>query len=91
MTEIYYYCIWNILLKVTLELCKLRIRAVPYDNIYRMDEIKSPSRHIMFYCLFRGVAKYIVYGNTFFIIWVTDLYTPPTTEREAETERPARS
>ncbi len=32
--------------------------------IYRMDEI-SLSFHIMFY---RGVAKYIVSGNTFFII-----------------------
>ncbi len=40
-------------------------RAVRYDDIYRMDEIKSLSFHIMFYRLFRGVAKYIVYGNTF--------------------------
>ncbi len=40
-------------------------RAVRYDDIYRMDEINSLSFHIMFYCLFRGVAKYIVYGNTF--------------------------
>ncbi len=37
-------------------------RAVWYDDIYRMDEIKSLSFHIMFY---RGVAKYIVSGNTF--------------------------
>ncbi len=37
-------------------------RAVRYDDIYRMDEIKSLSFHIMFY---RGVAKYIVYGKTF--------------------------
>ncbi len=36
------------------------IRAVRYDDIYRMDEIKSLSFHIMFY---RGVAKYIVYGR----------------------------
>ncbi len=35
------------------------------SDIYRMDEIKSLSFHIMFYRLFRGVAKYIVYGNTF--------------------------
>ncbi len=40
-------------------------RAVRYDDIYRMDKIKSLSFHIMFYRLFRGVAKYIVYGNTF--------------------------
>ncbi len=40
------------------------IRAVRYDDIYRMDEIKSLSFH-MFYRLYRGVAKYIVYGNTF--------------------------
>ncbi len=38
-------------------------RAVRYDDIYRMDEIKSLSFHIMFYRLFRGVAKYIVYGT----------------------------
>ncbi len=43
----------------------LAIRAVRYDDIYRMDEIKSLSFNIMFYRLFRGVAKYIVYGNTF--------------------------
>ncbi len=40
-------------------------RAVQYDYIYQMDEIKSLSFHIMFYRLFRGVAKYIVYSNTF--------------------------
>ncbi len=28
-----------------------------------LDEIKSLSFHIMFYRLFRGVAKYIVYGT----------------------------
>ncbi len=39
-------------------------RAVRYDDIYRMDEIKSLSFHITFYRLFRGVGKYIVYGNT---------------------------
>ncbi len=38
-------------------------RAGRYDNMYRIDEIKSLSFHIMFYRLFRGVAKYIVYGN----------------------------
>ncbi len=46
-------------------------RAGRYDDIYRMDEIKSLSFHIMLYRLFRGVAKYIVYGNTFSIIWMT--------------------
>ncbi len=40
-------------------------RAVRYDDIYRMDEIKRLSFHIMFYRLFRGVAKYIVSGNIF--------------------------
>ncbi len=40
-------------------------RAVRYDDIYQMDEIKSLSFHIMFYRLYRDVAKYIVYGNTF--------------------------
>ncbi len=38
-----------------------------------MDEIKSLSFHIMFYRLFRGVAKYIVYGT--FIIWMTAIFT----------------
>ncbi len=38
-------------------------RAVRYEDIYRMDEIKSLSFHIMFYRLFRDVAKYIVYGT----------------------------
>ncbi len=40
-------------------------RAVRYDDIYWMDEIKSLSFHIMFYRLYRGVAKYIVSGKTF--------------------------
>ncbi len=33
--------------------------------IYRMDEIKSLSFHIMFYRLYHGAVKYIVSGNTF--------------------------
>ncbi len=57
-----------------------------YDDIYRMDEIKSLSFHIMFYRLFRGVAKYIVSGNTFHHLSDCDLYTPPTTGHERETE-----
>ncbi len=40
-------------------------RAVRYDDIYRIDEIKNLSFHIMFYRLYRGVAKYIVSGNIF--------------------------
>ncbi len=40
-------------------------RAVRYEDIYRMDEIKGLSFHIMFYRLFHGVANYIVYGNPF--------------------------
>ncbi len=50
-----------------LQLCTKtqQFRAGRYDDMYRTDEIKSLSFHIMFYRLFRGVAKYIVYGNTF--------------------------
>ncbi len=65
--------------------------------MYRIDKIKSLSFHIMFYRLFRGVAKCIVYGNTFssFSLSDCDLYTAPTTGREGETEagggRPART
>ncbi len=44
---------------------KLPGRAVRYDDIYRMNEIQSLSFQITFYCLYRGVAKYIVSGNTF--------------------------
>ncbi len=65
----------------------IRSRAVRYDDIYRMDEIKSLSFHIMFYRLFRGVAKYIVYGNTFSSFeWLGSLYAA-----HHETERPART
>ncbi len=50
-------------------------RAVRYDDIYRMDEIKSLSLHIMLYRLFRGVTKYIVSGNTFSSFeWLRSLY-----------------
>ncbi len=63
-----------------------------------MDEIKSLSFHIMFYRLYRGVAKYIEWMNddaficTLFLVIPfhhlsdCDLYTPPTTGREGETE-----
>ncbi len=50
-------------------------RAGRYDDMYRIDEIKSLSFHIMYYRLFRGVAKYIVYGNTFSSFeWLRSLY-----------------
>ncbi len=41
----------------------------------------------MFYRLYRGVGKYIVSGKTFHHLSDCDLYTPPTTERDEETER----
>ncbi len=59
-------------------------RAVRYDDIYRMDEIKSLSFHIMFYRLFRGVAKYIVYSTFSSFGWLRSLHA--TTGREGETE-----
>ncbi len=49
-------------------------RAVRYDDIYRMDEIKSLSFHIMFYRLFRGCRK-IHCLRYFFIIWMTAIFT----------------
>ncbi len=61
------------------DLVCIRVRAGRYDDMYWIDEIKSLSFHIMFYRLFHGVAKYIVYGNTFssFSLSDCDLYTPP--------------
>ncbi len=59
-------------------------RAVRYDDIYRMDKIKSLSFHIMFYRLFRGVAKYIVYGTFSSFGWLRSLHA--TTGREGVTE-----
>ncbi len=67
-----------------------------------MDEIKSLSFHIMIYSLFRGVAKYIVYGNTFSSFeWLRSLYSghheggegeiEAGGERPAKTKRAARS
>ncbi len=47
-------------------------RAGRYDDIYRMDEIKSLSFHIMLYRLFRGVAKYIVYGTFSSFGWLRE-------------------
>ncbi len=61
-----------------LDFCSVvQSRAVRYDDIYRMEEIKSLSFHIMLYRLFRGVAKYIVYAHTFHHLDDCDLYTPP--------------
>ncbi len=57
-----------------------QLLQVGLGDIYRMDQIKSLSFHIMFYRLFRGVAKYTT-CNT---LSDCDLYTP----REEETERP---
>ncbi len=51
-----------------------------------MDEIKSLSFHIMFYRLFRGVAKYIVYGNTFSSFgWLRSLHATTGCEGDTET------
>ena len=47
------------------KLTLLNARAGRYDDLNRMDEIKSLSIHIVLYRLFCGAAKYIVYGNTF--------------------------
>ncbi len=55
--------IYYVYMHLTLNQTLILTRAVRYDDIYRMDEIKSLSFHIMFYRLFRGVAKYIVYGT----------------------------
>ncbi len=63
------------------------ISAGRYDDIYRMEEIKSLSFHIMFCRLFRGVAKYIVYGKTFSSFeWLWSLYAAHH-ETWRETER----
>ncbi len=58
-----------------------------YDDIYQMDEIKSLSFHIMFYCFYIVLSQ-----NTLFPVIPVhhlsdcDLYMPPTTGREGETE-----
>ncbi len=52
-----------------MHLMPLQIRAVRYDDIYRMDEIKSLPFHIMFYRLFRGVS-FCVRGASFFFFAV---------------------
>ncbi len=52
-------------------------RAVRYDDIYRMDEIKSLSFHILLYRLFRGVANTLFTVILFHHLDDCDLYTPP--------------
>ncbi len=56
-------------------------RAVRYDDIYWMDEIKSLSLH-MFYRLFHGVANSLFTVIPFHYLSDCDLYTPPTTGRD---------
>ncbi len=65
-------------------------RAVRYDDIYRTVEMKSLSFHIMFCRLFRGVAKYIVSGNTCssFSLSDCDLYTPLTPQTQVVNDQP---
>ncbi len=52
----------HVWVRLSLEV-QFHCRAVRYDNIY--GEIKILSFHTMFYRFYRGVAKYIVSGNTF--------------------------
>ncbi len=76
----HFVCIWH----------RAATRTVRYDDIYWMEEIKSLSFHIMFYRLFRGVAKYIVSSNTFSSFeWLRSLYTAPprgVKERQKQVE-----
>ncbi len=77
---IFYAWHWCIVMSYILSIYQwivspLQFRGVRYDNIYRMDKIKSLSFHNMFYNLFCGVAKYIVYGNTVSSFeWLRSLY-----------------
>ncbi len=62
--------------------------------MYRIDEIKSLLFHIIFYRLYRGVAKYIVSGNTFSSFSLSDcnLYTTPTKGvKERQNEQPGQN
>ncbi len=80
-----YVYVYVYILNTLVTIYILAARAVRYDDIYRMDEIKSLSFHILLYRLFRGVAKYIVYGNTFSSFgWLRSLQA--ITGREGETE-----
>ncbi len=75
----------------------MKPRAGPYDNIYQLDEIKSLLFHIMFYRLFRGVAKYIVSGNTFSSFErLRSLYAAPPRgvngrKKQAENDQPGQN
>ncbi len=51
-----------------------------------MDEIKSLSFHVIFYRLYRGVANTLFPVIPFHHLSDCDLYTPPTTGREGETD-----
>ncbi len=64
--------IYFFLLNRRKKLTQIWNRAGRYDDIYRMDEIKSLSFHIMLYRLFRGVAKYIVYGTFSSFGWLRE-------------------
>ncbi len=61
--------------------------------MYRIDEIKSLSFHIMFYRLFRGVAKYIVCGNTFSSFSVTAIFIcrPPRGVKGRQNDQPGQN
>ncbi len=50
----------------------MKHRAVRYDDIYRIDKIKTLSFHIMFYRLFDGVAKYIEIENAYVKVDILD-------------------
>ncbi len=57
-----------------------------------MDEIKSLSFHIMFYRLYRGVAKYIVSGNTFSSFeCLIFMRRPPRGVKERQNDHKTRS
>ncbi len=67
-----------------------------YDDIYRMDEIKNVYRFILCFIVYIVVSQNALFPViTFHHLSDCDLYTPPTTERERETEtggeRAARS
>ncbi len=71
---------------------QMKPRAGRYDEIYRMDEIKSLLFHIMFYRLFRGVAKHIVYGKTFSSFeWLRSLYAAHHGAWRRQNDHKARS
>ncbi len=66
-------------------------RDVQYDDIYQMDEIK------IYRFILCSIVYFAVSQNTLFTVIPfhhlsdCDLYTPPTTGREGDTEQPART